>query len=92
MGGQFSILALWNLCSESVEAWNFEILVRNSDTSGPSSITVRIESSFTIFFLIPICNLCLKNDEGSQKALSNEGDEGKVAYIEKNFKKIKFHH
>ena len=29
MDSQFSILALWNLCSESVRAWNLEIIVED---------------------------------------------------------------
>ena len=75
-------------------AWNFEILVEDSDNGGPSSIAVQRECLFTIF--IPICELCLKNDEGRQKALLNEGDEGEVTYMEKSEEKLmthlKFHH
>ena len=67
MGGQFSIFTLWSLCLESVGAWNFEILVEDSDTGGPISIAVRIESFFTIFVPIPIYELCLKNDEGGSR-------------------------
>ena len=73
MGGQFSILALWNLCSEAVGAWNFEILVEDSDTAGPSSIAVPTESFFTIFIPIPICELCLKNDEGEADSILKWG-------------------
>ena len=73
MGGQFSILALWNLCSESVGAWNFEILVKDSDTRVPSTIIVRIESLFTIFVLIPLCELCLNNDEGKAESIIKWG-------------------
>ena len=86
MGGQFLILALWNLCSESVGAWNFEILVEDSNTDGPSSIAVLRECLFTIF--IPICELCLKNDEGEAESIIKWGDEGKVAYMEKMKKKL----
>ena len=73
MGGQFSILALWNLCSESVGAWNFEILVEDSDTGGLSSIAVQIEWLFTIIVPIPICEFCLKNDEGEAESIIKGG-------------------
>ena len=77
-------------------AWNFEILVEDSDTSGPSSIAVRMESLFTIFVPIPICNFVWKTMRGRQKALLNEMDEGEVPYTEKNEEKfmtnLKFHH
>ena len=71
MGAQFSILALWNLCSESVGAWNFEILVEDSDTVDPCSIAVRIEYLFifSIIAPIPICELSLKNDEGEAESI-----------------------
>ena len=73
MRGQFSILTLWNLCLEAVGAWNFEILVEDTDTAGPSSIAVRIESFFTIFVPIPICELCLKNNEGETEHILKWG-------------------
>ena len=41
MCSQFSIVALWNLCSESMGAWNFEIIVEDSDDGSPSSIAVN---------------------------------------------------
>ena len=85
---QFLILASWNLYSESVEAWNFEILVEDSNTGGLSSIAVRIESWFTIFIPIPICELCLKNDVEEAESIIEWGDEGKVAYMEKKLRKI----
>ena len=88
MGRQFSILTLWNLCSEAVGAWHFEILVEDSDTAGPSSIAVPIESFFTIFVPILICELCLKNDEGEAESIIKRGDEEKVAYMEKMKKKL----
>ena len=69
MGGQFSFLALYNLCSEPMRAWNFEILVENSNTYSPSSCAVWIGCLFSIFVSILICELCLKNDE--RKAESN---------------------
>ena len=50
-------------------ALNFEILVEDSDTDGPSSIAFRLESLFTIFVPIPICELCLKNDEGEAEII-----------------------
>ena len=43
-------------------ARNFEILVEDSDTVGPSSIAVRIECLFMIFVPTRICELRLKND------------------------------
>ena len=36
--------------SESVGAWNFEILVEDSDIGGSSSIAVRIEWLFSFQF------------------------------------------
>ena len=48
-------------------ALNFEILVEDSDTGGPSSIVVQRECLFTIF--IPTCELCLKNDEGEAESI-----------------------
>ena len=50
MGNQFSISTLLNLCSESVGASNFDILAEDSDTSSPSSITVRMEYLFAFQF------------------------------------------
>ena len=52
-----------------MEAGNFEILVEDSDTGSPSSIAVQIECLFTIFVPIPICELCLKNDEGEAESI-----------------------
>ena len=70
MGSHFPILTLWNLSSESAGAWNFEILVEDSGTGGPSSIAVQIESFFAIFVQIPICELCLKRwDEGEAESI-----------------------
>ena len=46
MVSQFSIPALWNLCSKSVGSWDFEILVGKSGFGSPSLITVRIEFLF----------------------------------------------
>ena len=40
MDNQILIFVLWNLCSESVGSQNFEILVDDSDSGDPSSITV----------------------------------------------------
>ena len=76
MGSQFSIHALWNLYSESVVAWNFEILVEDSDTGSQSLIAVRIESLFVIFVPIPICELCLKNDEVETESIIKWGGWG----------------
>ena len=71
MGTHFLISILLNLCSESVGAWNFEILAENSNTSGPSSFTVRMEYLFA--FQSWYCELCVETDEGEgrgcQKAL-----------------------
>ena len=96
MGGQFSILAVWNLCSESVGAWNFEILVKDSDTRVPSTIIVRIESLLRFSFLFRYANFVWITMRGRQKALLNEVDEGEVSYMEKNEEKfmtyLKFHH
>ena len=69
--------SLWNLCSESVEAGNFEILVEDSNTGSLSSITVQIECLFTIFVPIPICELCLKNDEGEAESIIKWGGWGR---------------
>ena len=75
MGSQFLIPALWNLCLESVGAWNLEILLEDSDTGGPSSIAVQRECLFTIF--IPICKLYLKNDEGEGESIIKWGRLGR---------------
>ena len=49
-------------------AYNFEILVEDSNTGNPSSITVRIECLFAFQFWY--CDLCVKNLwEGRQKVL-----------------------
>ena len=88
MGGQFSILTLWNWCSEAVGAWNFEILVEDSDTAGPSSIAVLIESFFTIFVPILICELCLKNDEGEAESIIKWGGWGGSSLHGKKWRKI----
>ena len=68
MDSQFSILVLWNLCSESVESWNFEILVEDFNTGGPaSSITV---SQDRIPFQIWYCELCVKkNNKGEAEGI-----------------------
>ena len=73
----------WILCWESVGTWSFEILVEDCDTGGPSSIAVWIKSLFTVFVLIPICKLCLKDDEGETESIIKWGGWGKVAYMEK---------
>ena len=90
MGGQFSILALWTLCSESAGAWNFEILVEDSDTGGPSSIAVRIEC-LRLSFQFQYVNFVWKTMMGRQKALLNKRDEGEAAYLEKNEEKFMTH-
>ena len=85
----FLILTLWNLSSESVGVWNFEILVEDFDTGGPSSIAVRIESFFTIFFFpIPICTLCLKNDEGKAEGIIKWEGWGGSSLHGKKWRKI----
>ena len=87
MGGQFSILTLWNLCSELVGTCNFEILVEDFNTGSPSSIAVRGECLFAILVPISICELCLKNNEGEAESIIKWGDEGEVAYMEKKRRK-----
>ena len=62
---------------------NFEILVEDSNTGSPSSIAVRRECLFTILVPIPICELCLKNNEGEAESIIKWGDEGEVAYMGK---------
>ena len=57
---QFLIPALWNLCSESVGTYIFEILVEG--TSGPSLIAVTVECLFAFQFWY--CELCVKNQRG----------------------------
>ena len=47
MDSQFLVPVLLDLRSESVGAKNFEILVEDSDTGGPSSIIVRMEYLFS---------------------------------------------
>ena len=42
----FRFPLLRNLCSEAVGISNFEFLVEDSDTGGPSSITVRMTYLF----------------------------------------------
>ena len=42
-GGQSSFLALQNLCSDAEVAWNFVILVEDSDIGDLSSDAVRME-------------------------------------------------
>ena len=70
MGSQFAISVLLNLCSESVEAWNLEILAEDSNTGGPSSFTVRMKYLFAFQFWY--CKLCVEDRWGGgrgQKAL-----------------------
>ena len=68
MGSEFSISVLLNLCSESMEASNFEILVVDSDTGGPSSITVRMEYLF-YFSNSDIVNFVCKTDEREEESI-----------------------
>ena len=66
MGSQFSIPFLLNLCSESVEAQNFEILFEDSDSGGPSLNTVMMDYLFASQFWY--CELCVENRwEGGRK-------------------------
>ena len=70
MASQFLILILRNFCSKSVRSWSFEILVEDSNTGSPSTVTVRME--YLICFSILIVNFVWKSDErgvGVQKAL-----------------------
>ena len=46
VGSQFLIIVLRNFGSEAVGTSNFVVLVEDSDTGGPSSITVRIKYLF----------------------------------------------
>ena len=50
MGSQFAIPVLLNFCSKSVGVYDFEILVEDSDTGGPSSLNVRMEHLFAFQF------------------------------------------
>ena len=64
MGSQFSIPVLWNLCSVfrisgGINCWD---PVQDSDTGGPSSITVRMEYLFA--FQYWYWELCVENRWG----------------------------
>ena len=50
LGGQFSLSILQNLRWEAGGDIKYVILVEDSDTGGPSSITVRIEYLFAFFW------------------------------------------
>ena len=90
MDGHFSILALWSLCSESVGEWNFEILVKDSNIGGQNPY---LRFSFQVRYVNFVWKMRRRR---RQKGLLNEGNEGEVAYMEKNEKKfithLKFHH
>ena len=77
-------------------AWNFEVLVEDSNTGGSSSIAVWIESYLQFSFQFRYVNSVWKTMRGGREALLNKGDEGEVAYMEKNEEKfmthLKFHH
>ena len=77
--------------------WGHEILrFEDSDTGDPISIAVRIECLFTIFVPIPMCELCLKNDEGKAKSIIKWGGWGGSSLHGKNEDKfmtpLEFHH
>ena len=55
----------FNLCSESVGALDFKILVEDSDTGGPGSVTVRMEYLFAFQFWY--CELCVENRWGGRR-------------------------
>ena len=59
MGSQFLI---YEICVQNHWDTQFDILVGDSDTGGPSSITVRIECLFPFQFWY--CEFCAKNQWG----------------------------
>ena len=65
-GSQFFISVLLNLCSESVGASNFEI-AEDSDTSSPSSITVKWNTH--LLFNSDIVNFVGKIDQGEAESI-----------------------
>ena len=65
VGSQFLIIVLRNFGSEAVGTSNFVVLVEDSDTGGPSSITVRIKYLFA--FQIWCCELCVENQWGGYR-------------------------
>ena len=69
VGGQFRFLLYEIYVQNQLGVWNFEILVKDSNTDSLSSIVARIESSFMVFVPILICELCLKNNEGEAEGI-----------------------
>ena len=62
VGSQFLIPVSQNLGLETVGAWNFVVLVEDSDTRGSSSITMRMEYLFA--FQIWCSEPCVENRWG----------------------------
>ena len=69
MGSQFSIPDFCNLSSELVRSLNFEILVKDSNTGGQSSVFVRVELLFAFQFWY--CELYVKTSEGEAGSIFN---------------------
>ena len=67
MGSKFSIPPVSNLCSESVEASSFEILLKDSKTSSKFSVTVRVEC--LLLFNFGIVNSVSKTNEGEAESI-----------------------
>ena len=57
------------MCSESVGSWNFEILVEDSDTGGPSSVTVSWDRIRICFSYLILWALCERNNEGEAESI-----------------------
>ena len=66
MDSQFSIIALLNLFSESLGAWNLEILVEDSCTGNPTLIIVQIEC--LIAFQFWYVHFVWKTEEGEAES------------------------
>ena len=74
MGSQFSILALWNLCSESIRAYNFDALREDSSTDDPSLIAVWRECLFLFQFCCVNLFCYVKKWWGGAWKQGHEGD------------------
>ena len=59
MESQFSITVLWNLSWELVGAYDFEILIKKSDTGGPNLVIVRMEYLESTIFQKQFCSLAV---------------------------------
>ena len=67
MGRQFPIPVLLNLCSESMGAENFEILVENSDTGDPSLLLLGWNTYF--LFNSDTVNFLWRSDEEEAESI-----------------------